>query len=112
MNQVNSNNDKRSRMDDVLTTLSFTDAELFIINKFKKLNLTRDLVYELIGIGFCQPKFYKPSAWRKSKLFMDNVVCALNLAFKYDYGRGKGKYSSHFDIDEVKARVADLICIN
>lgn len=63
----------------------------------------------LISIGFCQPKFYKRSAWLKAKKLMDNVVCKNDLAEPYDYGRGKGKYTSKLDIPVVITKTIELI---
>lgn len=61
-------------------------------------------VKTLVGIGFCQPKFYKASVWRKAKKLMDEVLCPNQLAEPFDFGRGKGKYKSIKDIkDCVKA---------
>lgn len=46
----------------------------------------------LIDIGFCQPKFYKPSSWAKANRIMQKL-CALNVGVKpHNFGRGKGKY--------------------
>lgn len=48
---------------------------------------------KLISIGFCQPKYYKPSTWQKAKKVM-NELCSFNIGVKpFDYGRGKGKYT-------------------
>lgn len=66
-------------------------------------------VRSVICIAFCQPKNYTPAAWRRSKTLMDTLVCPLGLAFAYDFGRGKGKYSTDFDIDEVAKEIQRLI---
>lgn len=63
----------------------------------------------VIGISFCQPKHYTTTAWRRSKTLMDSLVCPLGLAFPHDYGRGKGKYSTDFDIDDVAREIQRLI---
>lgn len=94
------------------TSPVFEETTSKTIKLYKSKNLTRDDINILIGIGFCQPKFYKPSAWKKAKAIMDNLVCPLGLAFPHDYGRGKGKFSSNYDIDEVKEKIADLIAID
>jgi predicted nucleic acid-binding Zn finger protein len=47
---------------------------------------------ELIGIGFCQPKFYKRNVWLKAKEIMDYLV-SLNVGVvEHNFGHGKGKY--------------------
>lgn len=55
-------------------------------------------VYDNISMGFCQPKFYKPSAWNKAKKIMQEL-CKIEengnkLVIPFDYGRGKGKYTT------------------
>lgn len=56
----------------------------------------------LIGIGFCQPKFYKPHIWRKAKAIME-WLCDFRstegdvYVIRYDFGRGKGKYMTTED---------------
>lgn len=60
-----------------------------------------------IGIGFCQPKFYLPSAWRKAKKLME-IACSFGWAKPFDFGRGCGKYISDLDISEVKMKIQDL----
>ena len=40
---------------------------------------------------------------------MDNVVCLNGLARPYNYGHGKGKYESEFEIDEVKEQTIELL---
>lgn len=66
-------------------------------------------IHRLVAIGFCQPKFYKKSIWLAAKKLMDEVLCPNKLAYSYDFGRGKGKYSSNFDIDEVKVHAVELL---
>ena len=46
----------------------------------------------LIGIGFCQPKFYKSHIWRKAKIIMEWLCDNTENVKRYDFGRGKGKY--------------------
>jgi len=59
-------------------------------------------IIKYIGIGFCQPKFYKPAAWRKAKLIMNKLV-SLNVGvIPYDFGRGKGKFITTGDLDKLK----------
>ncbi len=68
---------------------------------FKK--LTEDEIDRLINIGFCQPKFYKPTTWRKASRVMEYLITK-GLVIPYDYGRGKGKYSMSNDdhsIDDI-----------
>jgi hypothetical protein len=66
--------------------------------------LTDEEIKERIGIGFCQQKFWKRSAWDKSMKIM-KIVCSLGLAKPFNYGHGKGKYTSDLDISEVVSRV-------
>lgn len=73
------------------------------------MKLTQSEIENLVAIGFCQPKFYKPSVWARAKRLMDTVVCANGLAVPFDYGRGKGKYTTtQCNIDEVKQRTVQL----
>lgn len=73
------------------------------------MKLTAKEVESLVGIGFCQPKFYKPGVWRKAKKLMDTVVCPNGLARPFDFGRGKGKYDSELSIKDVQARTIDIL---
>lgn len=66
------------------------------------------------SIGFCQPKFYKPSVWRKGKSIIELVLIPNGLAIPYDYGWGKGKYSTpsqHQDksIDDLLNKAYELL---
>ena len=45
-----------------------------------------------VGIGFCQPKFYKPHVWQKAKQIMEWLCDNTPHVKRYDFGRGKGKY--------------------
>ncbi len=45
----------------------------------------------LVGIGFCQPKFYKPSIWSKAKKLM-LLACELNLGVIHRPIRGAGHF--------------------
>ena len=80
-----------------------------VIASYKAKRWTSVEVKSVIGIAFCQPKFYTPTAWRRSKALMDSLVCPLGLAFPHDFGRGKGKYSTDFDIDDVAKEIQRLI---
>ena len=66
-------------------------------------------VKRLVSIGFCQPKFYKASVWRKAKKLMDEVVCPNNLGTPHDFGRGKGKYKATDDIKTCIAGVTEIL---
>ena len=48
-------------------------------------------ITDYISIGFDSSAGYKPSAWAKSKRYMDHLV-ELGYVKKNDLGRGKGKY--------------------
>lgn len=52
----------------------------------------------LIRVGFCQPKFYKPHVWKKAKAIMENL-CEIpeSGVSRFDFGRGKGKYTFQDD---------------
>jgi hypothetical protein len=73
------------------------------------MKLTVEEATNLVGIGFCQQKFYKTSVWYKAKKLMDTVVCPNSLARPFDFGRGKGKYDSELSINDVKARTVEII---
>ncbi len=60
----------------------------------KSKQLTKDEILNYIRIGFCQPKFYKPSVWRKAKFIMDKLVELKVGVEPFDFGWGKGKYIS------------------
>jgi hypothetical protein len=47
-----------------------------------------------IGIGFCQPKFYKRSVWLKAKRIMEWLCDNTPYVERYDFGRGCGKYNA------------------
>jgi hypothetical protein len=64
----------------------------------RTINLEREREY--IKIGFCCPKYYKPNAWAKAKRRMEKLVDR-GIVYRYDYGRGKGKYSTDYTIDQV-----------
>jgi hypothetical protein len=66
-------------------------------------------VKSMIGIGFCQPRFYRTNEWRRAKRFMDNVVCPAGFATPCNYGRGRGKYSTQFDIAAVKQKTVNML---
>ena len=53
-------------------------------------------IRQRVGIGSCQPRFYKPAAWKKAKELME-FLCSLGLAEPFDFGRGKGKYLTDLD---------------
>jgi len=82
-----------------------------VIAMYKAKRWTSVEVKSVVSIAFCQPKYYTPTAWRRSKKLMDSLVCPLGLAFPHDYGRGKGKYSTDFDIDEVAKEIQRLISL-
>lgn len=83
---------------------------LEVVAWFRKKHWSREQAKNFTGIGFCQPKFYLPAAWRQAKNLMDKLLVPLSLAYPHDYGRGKGKYSSNLDITKVRAEVVNLIC--
>lgn len=90
-------------------SLSANPELIKVIASYKAKRWSSLEVKSVIRIAFCQPKYYTPTAWRRSKTLMDTLVCPLGLAFPHDYGRGKGKYSTNFDIDEVTKEIQRLI---
>lgn len=70
---------------------------------------TEDEVLTLVKIGFCQPKFYKANIWKKAKTFFDEVLVPNELAYAFDFGRGKGKFDSKFDIEHVQQQAVLLV---
>ena len=71
------------------------DKDAKWLSKFSK-----EEIEMYVGIGFCQPKFYKPEVWRKAKRVME-IACYLGLAEPFDFGRGKGKYHSGLSKSQV-----------
>lgn len=71
--------------------------------------MTTHQIYRLVAIGFCQPKFYKKSVWTAAKKLMDGVLCPNDLAYPFDFGRGKGKYSSKLSINDAQAQTVELL---
>ncbi|MCC0726439.1 hypothetical protein KGF36_11520 [Clostridioides sp. ZZV14-6009] len=55
-----------------------------------------NIIERLIGIGFCEPKYYKATVWKYANLVMQEL-CNMGLAYPFDFGRGKGKYKSNAD---------------
>ena len=91
---------------------AYLQDELTPLEKWQQRKLTEDEIHNLIGIGFCQPKFYKRNVWIKAKKLMDEVLVPQGLAYPYDFGFGKGKYESDFEISEVKSRVVNLLAVS
>lgn len=73
--------------------------------------ITYEEVRKLVGIGFCQPKFYPPSLWRRAERVM-KFLCAVpeSMVTPHNCGRGKGKYTANTDedFDDLKDRLARL----
>lgn len=63
-------------------------------------------VVDLIGLGFCQPMFYKRNAWLKAKKIMNTLVTLNVGVIEFDFGRGKGKYMTTKDITNTE--LADI----
>lgn len=120
----------RGKVIDDLTGLTLFEAELALtrainlgynaylqevptpLQIWQSKGLLEDEIKELVHIGFCQPKFYKPSVWKKAKALMEQLLVPASLVFPYDYGRGKGKFSTDYDIDYVKEQAVNLILGN
>lgn len=60
----------------------------------------RTITEHYIGIGFCQPKFYKPSVWRKAKKIMEWLCDNTPHVYRFDFGRGMGKYRMQGEWDK------------
>lgn len=89
---------------------AYLQDELTPLEQWQGRKLPEDEIRTLVNIGFCQPKFYKTSVWRKAKALMDEVVCPQGMAFPHDYGRGKGKYSTEHSISDVADYIVELLC--
>nr|WP_312985337.1 hypothetical protein [Clostridioides sp.] len=77
----------------------------------KSLNIELDNAIEkLIGIGLCQPKFYKPTVWKYANLVMQEL-CNMKLANPFDFGRGKGKYITNIDKEIIYKKAKENIQI-
>lgn len=73
----------------------------------KKSNIELDNIIErLIGIGFCQPKYYKATVWKYANLVMQEL-CNMRLVYPFDFGRGKGKYKSNADEETIYKRAKE-----
>lgn len=59
-----------------------------------------ETIEHLLSIGFCQRKFYKPTVWRYATRLMSELT-KQGLCRPYDYGRGKGKFTSAFKREEI-----------
>jgi hypothetical protein len=70
------------------------------MSNFKK--YTAEELVDLIGIGFCQPKFYKRAAWLRAKKVMDYFVTLNCGVIEHDFGWGKGKYSKSNQISNME----------
>ena len=62
-------------------------------------------VIKFTHIGFSHKKMFKPSAWNRAVKVMDKLI-ELGLVVPYDFGRGKGKYTTtalgdKYEIDEL-----------
>lgn len=91
---------------------AYIQDESEFLKEYLAKKMTRDEVYELIHIGFSKPILYKRQVWLKAKKFMNDIVCPLGYARPHDFGAGGGKYTTNYDIDEVKNSIADLIAID
>ncbi len=66
--------------------------------------MSNEVLRDLINIGFSQTRHVQPWAWRYAKQLMDRA-CALGLARPYDFGRGKGKYTSELHTPDLAAKL-------
>lgn len=86
-----------------MESIVLTPEQNKVLNKY-----TREEIETYVSIGFCQPKFYTPSAWNKAKKLM-TIAVAHNLAKPYNYGRGKGKYTTNLEIKDVYTALQKFI---
>jgi hypothetical protein len=57
-------------------------------------------VARFVGIGFCQPKFYKPAAWYRANKTIQ-VLISEGYAVPHNYGHGKGKFNKTAKADNL-----------
>ena len=89
---------------------AYLQDELTPVEQWQSKHLLEDEIRSLVGVGFCQPKFYKRSVWLKAKALMDEIIIPNGWACPHDYGYGKGKYSTDLDIETVKEHAVLLLC--
>ena len=73
-----------------------------------------EVISKLVYIGFSVKRVFKPTSWRYATKMLDRA-CELDLAYPYDFGRGKGKYKCQEGIridDIVKTLQNDDIAIH
>ena len=63
------------------------------MDNLETIETNSDRIQRYTNIAFCQPKFYKQSAWARAMKCMD-VLIEKGLAEPYDYGYGKGKFNT------------------
>ena len=66
--------------------------------------MSNEVLRDLINTGFNQTRHVQPWAWRYAKQLMDRA-CALGLARPFDFGRGKGKYTSELHTPELATKL-------
>ncbi|EGT5282748.1 hypothetical protein NMJ53_012055 [Clostridioides difficile] len=79
------------------------------MNKTIENNLNIELnntIEHLIGIGFCEQKYYKPTVWKYANLVMQEL-CSMGLTYPFDFGRGKGKYQTNIDEETIYKRAKE-----
>ena len=73
-----------------------------LLNESKKRAVTVDKVIDsFLGIGFCQPKFYKPSVWAKAKKIM-LFLASMNIGIIHKPYHGKGHFWTNDNLDIIK----------
>lgn len=73
------------------------------------MKLTVEETKSLIRIGFGKKSDFKPSYWRRAEKIMNFLCDNTSDIFSFDYGRGKGKYSTNLSLsDENISRWAEL----
>lgn len=80
-------NNQKVNLDNIVTQSLFVSGGTLDDKDVKK------YIDNYVGIGFCQPKFYKPKAWKRAKVLMEYLVKKKKVV-PHDYGRGKGKYNT------------------
>ena len=69
--------------------------------------LDQEQVKRFIWIGFDKPCNYKKKYWNTANKLMNKLITK-NLVRSFDYGRGKGKFTSDLDINEVITKANEL----
>lgn len=72
---------------------------------------TSEEIKKLVWIGFCQPKFYKASVWKKAKELM-LIACEMNIGVYHRPYRGAAHFWTEdgVSIDSVVEALIKKLC--